>query len=304
MLKRLKKRESGKYIDAGPSDWGGGAREVELDGEYRQATAEEFRRFKAGEHVWEEPTPEQLNEEVADRLERSGEYLGALQEVSALRFIADTAERFLAPDQGDMGTLEELRSALARRKPAALVPNDDEAIFNLIQRVSRMVMEDLSYVAPESMRTRGRRAIEQGLLRILRESKAHRLGDTEREAAQYRTRAHEEYHDSYRHPWHSPHCYEAGAHRDANLCNCGLTDLQRRVSRAEQSAAQDLQQAEEDGAVAMLEAIVGRLRHKAEMPETTGMQHAFRAAASEAQTMDDVATVQQAIRERKMRRRG
>lgn len=309
----------GKYIDAGPSDWGHG-REVELDGEYRLALPEEFRRFKDDEHIWDEPSDAQRNAEEADRLERSGEYLRSMQELSALRFIADAAERVFTDDtteEQDPGlsqslndlrvlkrgqALNDLRDALKRRTPPALMPNDDDTIMLVIERVSKAVIKDLLFISFDSMMVRGRRIIEQGLLRILRETKAMRLGDAQREAEQYRTRSFEESDETYRHPWHSPHCYVTGAHRDPNLCTCGLTDLRRTVARVEQSAAHDLQQAEEDGAVAMLEAIVGRLRYKADSPDMVGLGHAFKAAASEAQTMDDVASVQQAIRERKLRR--
>jgi hypothetical protein len=30
---------------------------------------------------------------------------------------------------------------------------------------------------------------------------------------------------TWNHPWHSPRCYEGGAHRDQKLCTCGLTAL-------------------------------------------------------------------------------
>ena len=30
---------------------------------------------------------------------------------------------------------------------------------------------------------------------------------------------------TWNHPWHSPRCYEGGAHRDEKLCMCGLTAL-------------------------------------------------------------------------------
>jgi hypothetical protein len=52
---------SGGLVDDGPGDWPG-SREHRLDGEWRSATAEELRRFRDGEWVWDNP-PQPLPEE-------------------------------------------------------------------------------------------------------------------------------------------------------------------------------------------------------------------------------------------------
>lgn len=57
---------------------------------------------------------------------------------------------------------------------------------------------------------------------------------------QYAVRPNEEYGDTHSHPWHSPRCYEGGAHRDESLCTCGLTQLcrERDALRAAITAAE------------------------------------------------------------------
>jgi hypothetical protein len=80
---------------------------------------------------------------------------------------------------------------------------------------------------------------ERGLRRILADpspaaeallDKARRCNELPR---QYAVRPNEESADTYRHPWHSPACYEGGAHRDRDLCTCGLTALEKRCDEAE-----------------------------------------------------------------------
>lgn len=78
-----------------------------------------------------------------------------------------------------------------------------------------------------------RRFYVDGPIRCLLDEHAALREQARQLPRQYAVRPNEESADTYSHPWHSPACYEGGAHRDRDLCTCGLTALEKRCDAAE-----------------------------------------------------------------------